>query len=84
MVVPMVNPRSERNFLTSAEFQRRNLSNSAFVDVLYQTFFNRAADAAGKQHWLNKLNSGVSRNTVLAGFYNSAEFSRLMASYGIK
>ena len=73
-----------KSFLTSAEFQRRKLSNSAFVDVLYQTFLGRAPDAAGKQHWLNKLNSGISRNTVMAGFYNSKEFAAIMASYGIK
>ena len=73
-----------KSFLTSAEFQRRKLSNSAFVDVLYQTFLGRAPDAAGKKHWLNKLNSGVSRNTVMAGFYNSKEFTNIMASYGIR
>ena len=73
-----------KNFLTSAEFQRRRLSNSAFVDVLYQTFLDRAADAAGKQHWVAKLNSGVSRNTVMAGFYNSKEFAAIMAKYGIR
>ena len=73
-----------KSFLTSAEFQRRNLSNSAFVDVLYRTFLDRNADAAGRKHWVDKLNSGTSRNTVMAGFYNSAEFNRIMAGYGIK
>ena len=73
-----------KSFLTSAEFQRRKLSNSAFVDVLYQTYLGRAADAAGKQHWLNKLKAGGSRNTVMADFYNSKEFTAIMASYGIR
>ncbi len=73
-----------KNFLTSAEFQRRYLSNSAFVDVLYQTFLDRAPDSKGKASWLAKLKSGVSRNTVMAGFYNSTEFSQLMAKYGIR
>jgi hypothetical protein len=73
-----------RSFLKSAEFQRRNLSNAAYVEVLYQTFLGHAPDAKGRQSWLNKLNSGVSRDTVMAGFYNSNEFTNIMASYGIK
>jgi predicted outer membrane repeat protein len=73
-----------RSFLKSAEFQRRNLSNAAYVDVLYQTFLGHAPDAKGRQSWLNKLNSGMSRDTVMAGFYNSKEFTNIMASYGIK
>ncbi len=73
-----------RSFLKSAEFQRRNLSNSAYVDVLYQTFLGHAPDSKGRQSWLNKLNSGVSRDTVMAGFYNSNEFTNIMASYGIR
>ncbi len=73
-----------KSFFSSAEFQRRRLSNSAFVDVLYQTFLGRAPDTAGKKYWLGKLNSGVSKNTVMAGFYNSKEFASLMAGCGIR
>ncbi len=73
-----------KSFLNSNEFKRRNLSNSAYVDVLYQTFFDRNPDTNGKRKWLGQLNSGVSRDKVMASFYNSAEFSRIMAGYGIK
>jgi hypothetical protein len=73
-----------KSFLKSTEFKRRNLSNSAYVDVLYQTFLGRAADSKGKASWLSKLNSGVSRDTVMAGFYNSREFTEIMAGYGIR
>jgi uncharacterized repeat protein (TIGR02543 family) len=73
-----------RSFLKSAEFQKRNLSNAAYVDVLYQTFLGHAPDSKGRKSWLDKLNSGVSRDTVMAGFYNSNEFTTIMAGYGIR
>ena len=73
-----------KSFLNSKEFKNRNLSNSAYVDVLYQTFFDRNPDTNGKNKWLGQLNSGVSRDKVMASFYNSAEFSRIMAGYGIR
>ena len=70
-------------FINSAEFKNRNLSNSDFLDTLYQTFFNRAADEGGKSNWMTFLNNGGSRNEVLAGFVNSEEFSNLCDNYGI-
>lgn len=41
------------------------------------------SDAAGKADWVNKLNSGVSHQTVLEGFPRSAEFSNIMKSFGL-
>ena len=73
-----------RSFLTSAEFQRRKLSNDAFVEVLYQTFLDRKSDAAGKKHWLDKMKAGANRDSIMASFYNSAEFNKIMAGYGIR
>ncbi|MBQ8189115.1 MAG: DUF4214 domain-containing protein [Lachnospiraceae bacterium] len=70
-------------FINSVEFKNRNLSNSDFLDTLYQTFFNRAADEDGKNNWMTFLNNGGSRNEVLAGFVNSREFSNLCDNYGI-
>lgn len=70
-------------FIGSDEFKNRNLSNSAYVDTLYQTFFNRNADAGGKANWMNVLANGGSRNDVLVGFVNSTEFSNLCDEYGI-
>lgn len=71
-------------FIMSEEFQGRGLSDEEYIDVLYKTFFNRAADEGGKQNWLNHLASGKSRRFVLAGFTNSDEFDRLCQDYGIK
>ncbi|MBQ8188513.1 MAG: DUF4214 domain-containing protein, partial [Lachnospiraceae bacterium] len=70
-------------FINSVEFTNRNLSNTDFLDTLYQTFFNRPADAGGKAYWLQQLWNGMSRTEVLSGFVNSQEFSNLCDNYGI-
>ena len=72
-----------KSFFDSQEFQNRNLSNADYVEVLYQTFMDRASDAAGKQYWIDKLNSGMSRTQVLEGFSRSVEFGQIMAQYGL-
>ena len=41
------------------------------------------ADAGGRANWVSQLNAGADRHNVMAGFYNSAEFNAIMASYGI-
>lgn len=41
-----------KGFVDSNELKARNLSDSAYVDIvdmLYKTFMNRAADASGKK-----------------------------------
>ena len=72
-----------KSFFSSQEFMNRNLSNSAYVETLYQTFMDRPSDAGGKQYWIDKLNSGISREQVLEGFSRSAEFSEIMSRYGL-
>lgn len=72
-------------FILGAEFVGKNYSNEEYVDVLYRTFFNREAtvDPEGAAFWLNSLSAGQTRESVLAGFVNSAEFDTLCTSYGI-
>lgn len=72
-----------RGFICSAEFTNKNLSNDAYVNTLYKTFFDREPDEGGKANWLSALNGGTSRNEVLAGFVNSLEFANLCDKYGI-
>lgn len=72
-----------KSFFSSQEFINRNLNNADYVETLYQTFMDRASDAGGKQYWINKLNSGMSRQQVLEGFSRSEEFSRIMKRYGL-
>jgi len=72
------------SFLNSKEFIARGINNSDFVDVLYQVFLNRSADATGKKDWVDALNSGMSRMWATGGFAGSQEFQKLCASYGIQ
>ena len=73
-----------KGFINSVEFSNRNLSDEAYVTVLYQAFFNRAPDSEGFNLWISKLASGVSRDSVLDGFLGSQEFKNLADEYGIK
>ena len=71
------------NFILSDEYKAKNTSNSDYVEILYKTILNRNSDSAGKAYWLGKLEDGVSRKGVYAGFANSDEFRKLCGSYGI-
>lgn len=72
-----------RGFICSEEFTKRHLSDSDYVDTLYNTFFDRPADQGGKADWMQSLASGHSREYVLSGFVNSLEFSNLCDRYQI-
>ena len=72
-----------KSFFSSVEFINKNLSNEDYVETLYETFMDRPSDAGGKADWVGKLNSGVSRQTVLEGFSRSPEFAKIMASFGL-
>jgi len=72
-----------RGFIFSQEFTDRKLNNSDFLTVLYKAFFNREPDESGFDIWLNKLNSGTDKETILNGFLNALEFTNLTALYGI-
>lgn len=70
-------------FVFSQEFQNMNLCNEHYVDAMYDAFFGRVPDEAGKADWLNALNTGKTRGYVLTGFVNSQEFHNLCNSFGI-
>lgn len=71
-------------FVFSAEYQRRQVSDEAYVDMLYRTLLGREPGEAEKADWLSWLSCGVSRSGVFGGFANSVEFQRLCTSYGIE
>lgn len=75
--------RLAQGFIGSVEFKNKKVSNNTYVEILYKTFFNRAADSSGKKYWLNLLENGMSREYILRGFVNSDEFQKLCDSYGI-
>ena len=70
-------------FVGSAEFQSRYgaLSNQAFVEQLYRFCLDREGDPAGIQGWVNLLNSGTSRASVVVGFSESPEHIALTAPF---
>lgn len=63
----------EDYFVTSREYSYFNASNRAFVDALYSDILHRSADGAGRDHWVNMLNGGMTRGDISNVFLNSRE-----------
>ncbi len=72
-----------RGFFNSPEFTDLGLPDEAFIERLYQTLFDRAADQGGKTYWLNQLNNGILRDMVLYGFLLSPEFTELSEAFSV-
>jgi len=70
-------------FVFSSEFKSKNYSNEEYVTFLYNGLFGRGPDPSGKNNWVNKLNSGISRSAVFNGFANSLEFKDMVKKMGI-
>ncbi|MGJ7606745.1 DUF4214 domain-containing protein [Variovorax sp. LT1R20] len=65
-----------QGFVGSAEFRNTygTLNNSQFVSLLYRNVLGRDPDQGGLAAWVNALNNGASRASVVVGFSDSAEF----------
>lgn len=60
--------------------QHANLSNSQFVDFIYQNVLGRTADAEGRAWWLENIEAGVTtRGGMLYGVSQSSEYKAAMA-----
>ena len=70
-------------FLASAEFKNRGLSDADQVEILYETMMDRASDATGKAYWLSFLSQNMTMEYIVKGFADSVEFRFLCANYGI-
>ena len=70
-------------FVNSREFTNRTISDSEYVELLYQAFMDRNSDSGGKRTWVNLLENGVSRLSVFKGFAESVEFDRICQKFGI-
>ena len=68
----------------SEEFQNHEYNDVQYVKLLYRTMFGREADTVGLKGWLDKLDSGMSREYVFRGFAESQEFENLCKSYNIE
>ncbi len=63
-------------FAASSEFQNTygSLSNTAFVNLVYQNVLGRAPDSAGRTFWVGQLNAGKkTRGAVMTNFSESSE-----------
>ncbi|MDD2266028.1 nidogen-like domain-containing protein [Sulfuricurvum sp.] len=64
-------------FTDSTEFQNMygaSVSNTDFVNLLYQNILHRAADQAGYDYWLAEINVSGNRGGMIVSFANSAEY----------
>lgn len=63
-------------FVGSVGFQTRYgaLDNNQFVTLLYQNVLHRAPDTEGLANWAGAMAAGTSRESVVVGFSQSAEF----------
>lgn len=70
-------------FIFSTEFQSLNVTDDKYVELMYNCFFGRGSDPAGKADWLSKMAGGLTRKQLFEGFANSVEFDDLCYTYGI-
>ena len=64
------------DFLKSTESKSlygENVSDSLFIEKLYQNVLGRTPDNDGRKFWENALRNGTDRVSILLGFSNSAE-----------
>ena len=64
------------SFIASPEFVRTygtNLSNAAFLNLVYQNVLDRLPDQSGSDYWMGQLNGGYARSNLLASFAISDE-----------
>lgn len=72
-----------KGFIDSKEFKEKGHSDAEFVEIMYQTFFDRDPDPAGFADWMGRLKDGWSRLEVADGFIGAQEFKDLVKSFGL-
>ena len=72
-----------QGFINSDELKAKNLTNDAFVELLYNVCLGRNSDKEGKGAWISCLEKGLSRTYVLNGFAESEEFTDICSEYDI-
>lgn len=71
-------------FVFSDELKDQNLSDEAYIKMLYKVFLDREADPVGLGSWLKVLSEGADRMEVFNGFADSVEFKEICEDYGIQ
>ena len=72
-----------KEFIFSAEFTKKGLSNEQYINTLYKTVLNRSSDINGRVYWTGLLNSYHTRLNVLTQIIASPEFANTCKNYGI-
>ncbi len=70
-------------FIFSEEVNNRNLSDEAFVTLLYHGVLERDPEEAGLSDWMSRLSGGETRKKVYQEFIYSEEYKALLAKYGL-
>lgn len=71
-------------FIKSEEFQKRNLNDNEYVNLLYELCFDRKPDPSGCEYYTKQLSKGVTRDYVLSCFINSEEYDKVCKNYEIE
>ena len=71
-------------FINSDEFISKKYNNKQYVECLYKTLLGRDADKEGLNYWTSILESGNSKEFVLANNFQSKEFQSRLDEIGIK
>jgi len=74
-----------KEFFTSAEFIGLKTSDEEYLRRLYKTFMDREPEASEVAYWAGEIAGGrQTRDSVLAFFGQSEEFTNVCKSYGIE
>jgi len=74
-----------REFFTSAEFKGLKTSDEEYLKRLYTTFMDREPEASEVAYWAGEIAGGrQTRDSVLAFFGQSEEFTKICKKYGIE
>ena len=73
-----------KEFFTSAEFVNLKLQDDAYIKRLYTTFMDRQPEDSEVAYWAGEIKKGTqTRDSVLAFFGQSEEFTNICKKYGI-
>ena len=71
-------------FFNSQEFKEKNVSESEFVRIMYQTFFDREPAEEDISYWGGEIRAGVSQNYIIHEITKSQEYADVCSWYGIE
>lgn len=72
------------NFVFSEEYDKKGVTKTEYIKMLYRVFMGREADENGLAFWKQKMREGWSREQVFASFVGSEEYAGICKSYRIK